>query len=203
MNIGVFGGTFDPIHFGHLAAAEAMRSTLSLAKIIFVPTGQPWLKADLPISPPEQRLEMVRLAIADERYFEVSTAEVDRRGPSYTVDTIDMLQREFGSEAKLFFLVGSDALSDFPRWKEPARLIRICNLVAFSRPGFALPSLNQLESAVPGISKHVTFAEVPQVDISATEIRRLVALGASIGHLVPQAVERHIIEHGLYRNLNV
>jgi nicotinate-nucleotide adenylyltransferase len=203
MNIGVFGGTFDPIHFGHLAAAEAMRSALSFAKIIFVPTGQPWLKADLPISPPEQRLEMVRLAIADERYFGVSTAEVDRPGPSYTVDTIDMLQREFGSEAKLFFLVGSDALSDFPRWKEPARLIRICNLVAFSRPGFALPSLDRLESAVPGISKHVTFAEVPQVDISATEIRRLVALGASIGHLVPRAVERHIIEHGLYRNLNV
>lgn len=203
MNIGVFGGTFDPIHFGHLAAAEAMRATLSLAKIVFVPTGQPWLKADLPISPQQHRLEMVRLAIAGESYFEVSTVEVDRPGPSYTVDTIDMLQREFGGEAKLFFLVGSDALSDFPRWKEPARLIRICRLVAFSRPGVALPSLNQLESAIPGISKNVSFAEVPQVDISATEIRRLVALGDSIGHLVPQAVERHIVEHGLYRNLEL
>jgi nicotinate-nucleotide adenylyltransferase len=200
MNIGVFGGTFDPIHFGHLAAAKAMRSTLGLAKILFVPTGQPWLKADLPISPQQDRLEMVRLAIADERYFEVSTVEVDRPGPSYTVDTMDMLQRELGSEAKLFFLVGSDALSDLSRWKEPARLIRICRLVAFSRPGAALPSLNQLESAIPGISKNLTFAEVPQLDISATEIRRLVALGASIGHLVPRAVEGHIVEHGLYRN---
>ncbi len=200
MDVGVFGGTFDPIHFGHLTAAEAMRSALGFAKIFFVPTGQPWLKADLPISAAQHRLNMVRLAVASERYFEISTAEVDRPGPSYTVDTIDILQRELGAEAKLSFLLGSDALSDLPRWKEPSRLMQICQLVAFSRPGFALPSLGRLETAITGISKHVTFVEVPQVDISATEIRHLVVLGASISHLVPQSVETYIIKNGLYRS---
>ena len=200
MNVGVFGGTFDPIHFGHLTAAQAMRSALDFAKILFVPAGQPWLKIGLPISAARHRLDMLRLAVSDERYFEISTVEVDRTGPSYAVDTIDILQRELGSEAKLSFLLGSDALLDLPRWKDPSRLIQICQLVAFSRPGFAVPSLDGLEAAIAGISRHITFVEVPQVDISASEIRRLVALGASIGHLVPQAVEMYIIKNGLYRS---
>jgi nicotinate-nucleotide adenylyltransferase len=200
MNVGVFGGTFDPIHFGHLTAAQAMRAALDFAKIFFVPAGQPWLKTGLPISAARHRLDMLRLAVSDERYFEISTVEVDRTGPSYAVDTIDILQRELGSEAKLSFLLGSDALLDLPRWKDPSRLIQICQLVAFSRPGFAVPSLDGLEAAIAGISRHITFVEVPQIDISASEIRRLVALGASIGHLVPQVVEMYIIKNGLYRS---
>jgi nicotinate-nucleotide adenylyltransferase len=200
MNVGVFGGTFDPIHFGHLAAAQAMRSALDFAKIFFVPAGQPWLKIGLPISAARHRLDMLRLAVSGERYLGISTVEVDRTGPSYAVDTIDILQRELGSEAKLSFLLGSDALLDLPQWKDPSRLIQICQLVAFSRPGFAVPSLDGLEAAIAGISRHITFVEVPQIDISASEIRRLVALGASIGHLVPQAVEMYIIKNGLYRS---
>lgn len=202
MRIGVFGGTFDPIHLGHLVAAEATRCALDLAKIIFVPAGEPWLKAALPVSPAHDRLEMVRLALVGERHFEISTSEIDRPGPSYTVDTMARLQRELGNEAKLYLLVGSDALSDFPRWKEPSRLIEMCQLAAFSRPGFPLPSLDDLESAVPGISKHITFVGVPQADISATEIRRLATLGISISHLVPAVVERYIVDRGLYRDPN-
>ncbi len=202
MHIGVFGGTFDPIHLGHLGAAEATRGALGLTRIIFVPAGEPWLKAEMPVSPAHDRLEMVRLALIGQRHYEISTAEIDRAGPSYTVDTMDILQRELGNEAKLYLLVGSDALWDFPRWKEPSRLIEICQLAAFSRPGFPLPALDGLEMAIPGISKHITFVQVPQMDISATGIRRLVTLGVSISHLVPAAVERYIVDHGLYRDPN-
>jgi len=198
MHIGVFGGTFDPIHLGHLGAAEATRSALGLDRVIFVPAGEPWLKADSTVSPARHRLEMVRLALAGEAHFELSTMEIDRPGPSYTVDTVRVLQREQGREADIVLLIGSDALRDFPRWKQPARLIQICRLAAFARPDVAMPSLNDLERAVPGISGRIDFVEIPPVDVSATEIRRLVTRGASIDHLVPQAVESYIHEHGLY-----
>jgi len=204
MKIGVFGGTFDPIHLGHLAVAEEVRTSLGLAEVLFVPAGQPWLKvdktlrADRSISAAQHRVQMVKLAIAGHPHFKLSTCEVDRPGPSYAVDTIDILQQQLGTEARLFFLLGSDALSELPQWKEPSRLIQICRLVAFTRPGFALPSLGSLESAIPGLSQHVTFVEVPQIDISATQIRNRVSRGASIDGLVPQAVERYILEQGLY-----
>jgi len=198
MNTGVFGGTFDPIHLGHLAVAEEVRTSLGLAEVLFVPAGQPWLKADRSISPAKHRVEMVKLAIAGNPHFKLSSCEVDRPGPSYAVDTIDILHHQLGTEAKLFFLLGSDALSELPQWKEPSRLIQICHLVAFTRPGFALPPLEPLESAIPGLSQHVTFVEAPQIDISATQIRNRVSRGASLHGLVPQAVERYILEQGLY-----
>ena len=198
MNTGVFGGTFDPIHLGHLAVAEEVRTSLGLAEVLFVPAGEPWLKADRSISPAKHRVEMVKLAIAGNPHFKLSSCEVDRPGPSYAVDTIDILQQQLGTEAKLFFLLGSDALSELPQWKEPSGLIQICQLVAFNRPGFALPPLEPLESAIPGLCQHVTFVEVPQMDISATQIRNRVSRGASLHGLVPQAVERYILEQGLY-----
>jgi len=198
MNTGVFGGTFDPIHLGHLAVAEEVRTSLGLAEVLFVPAGQPWLKADRSISPAKHRVEMVKLAIAGNPHFKLSSCEVDRPGPSYAVDTIDILHHQLGTEAKLFFLLGSDALSELPQWKEPSRLIQICHLVAFTRPGFALPPLEPLESAIPGLSQHVTFVEVPQIDISTPQIRNRVSRGASLHGLVPQAVERYILEQGLY-----
>ena len=198
MKIGVLGGTFDPIHLGHFVVAEEVRAKLGLAEVLFVPAGQPWLKASRPISPAKHRVEMVNLAIAGNPHFKLSTSEVDRPGPSYTVDTIHILQQQLGSEAKLFFLLGSDALSELLQWKEPWRLIQICQLVAFTKPGFTLPSLELLESVIPGLSQHVTFVEVSQIDISATVIRSRVVQGASIHWLVPQAVERYILEQGLY-----
>ncbi len=198
MRVGVFGGTFDPIHLGHLGAARATKRELGLARVIFVPAGQPWLKADIPISPAHHRLEMVRLALAGRSHFELSRMEIDRPGPSYTVDTMRTLQVKLGADVELALLIGSDALLDFPRWKEPARLIEICRLAAFSRPDVSMPSLDDLERAVQGISRRMDFVEIPQVDVSATEIRRLVTMGASISHLVPRAVESYIVKHGLY-----
>ncbi|MBM4443701.1 MAG: nicotinate-nucleotide adenylyltransferase [Chloroflexi bacterium] len=198
MKAGVFGGTFDPIHLGHLGAAEATRRVLGLDRVIFIPAGLPWLKTGVTVSAAHHRLEMVRLALAGCSHFELSRMEIDRPGPSYTVDTVRALRREMGQDTGLFLLLGSDALGDFPRWKEPERLMEICRLAAFSRPNIALPPLDRLERAVPGISGRIDFVEIPQVDVSATEIRRLITLGESIGHLVPRAVEGYIVEHDLY-----
>ena len=199
MRVGVFGGTFDPIHLGHLAVARSIQSTLSLDKVLFVPAGQPWLKADAPVSPTKDRVEMLRLAIERRRVFELSTIEADRPGPSYTVDTMETLQRQLGGDADLFFLLGSDALMDIAKWKEPQRLIQLCELVAFARPGFGLPTMEALEAAVPGVSQRVVLVEVPQVNIRATDIRRRIAEGRSVQRLVPRPVERYILEHGLYK----
>ena len=198
MRVGVFGGTFDPIHLGHLAVARSIQSSLGLDNVTFVPAGQPWLKADTPVSHVKDRVQMLRLALARRRAFELSTIEADRPGPSYTVDTMEALQRQLGSDADLFFLLGSDALMDIAKWKEPQRLIQLCQLVAFARPGFGLPTMEALEAAVPGISLRVVFAEVPQVNIRATDIRCRIAEGRSIQRRVPRAVERYILEHGLY-----
>jgi len=198
MRAGVFGGTFDPIHLGHLAVARSIQSTLSLDKVVFVPAGQPWMKAGTPVSPVKDRVEMVRLVVARRKAFELSTMEADRPGPSYTVDTMEALRKQSGHDPALFFLLGSDALKEVAKWKEPQRLIRLCQLVAFARPGCGLPVMEDLEAAVPGISRRVVFVEVPQVDVRATAIRQRIAGGRSIERLVPRAVERYILEHGLY-----
>ena len=198
MRVGVFGGTFDPIHLGHLAVARSIQATLELDKVVFVPAGQPWMKAGTPVSPVKDRVEMVRLAVARHKTFELSTIEADRPGPSYAVDTMDALRRQSGSRSALFFLLGSDALMDIAKWKDPQRLIQLCQLVAFARPGCRLLRMEALEAAVPGVSKRVILVDVPQVDIRATDIRCRVAEGRSIQRLVPRAVERYILEHGLY-----
>jgi nicotinate-nucleotide adenylyltransferase len=198
MDVGVFGGTFDPIHFGHLTVAEEVRVKLGIDRLLFVPAGQPWLKADRPITPAEHRVEMLSLAIADNPRFTISTIEVDRPGPSYIVDTIADLRRYLVDEVKIYFLLGSDALAELPLWKEPSRLVQMCQLVAFNRPGVPPASIELLESAIPGISQHISFVEVSSIDISATRIREAMAQGVSLGKLVPQAVERYILEQKLY-----
>jgi len=198
MKIGVVGGTFDPVHNGHLAIAREVRARLSLTRILFVPAGQPWLKARRVISAAEHRLEMVRLAIAGCSCCELSTVEIDRPGPSYAVDTIEELGRRLGPGDELFFVLGWDSLAELPRWREPRRLVRLCRLVVIPRPGYPPPDLDLLKEAVPGLSHRVTLLDGPEIDISASLVRRQVARGASIGHLVPGPVERYIREHGLY-----
>ncbi len=126
MNIGVLGGTFDPIHLGHLIIAEQARLKLDLDKVLFVPAGQPWLKSDRDITPARHRVEMVRLAIEGKPYFELCTLEVERPGPSYSVDTLTTLSRQMEGHS-IFFLLGWDSLAELPRWKEPERLVRLCN----------------------------------------------------------------------------
>ena len=198
MNIGVLGGTFDPVHIGHLVLAEEVRARLGLAEVLFVPAGRPYLKEDTSISAAEHRLQMVRLAITDKSYFKLSTMEIERAGPYYTVDTIAELKSQLSDGDELFFILGWDNLEDLPQWREPRRLISICRLVAVPRVGYPLPDLNSLEKTVPGLSERVVMLDKPEIDISASVIRERVARGLSIEHLVPEAVEKYIGEQGLY-----
>ena len=198
MNIGVLGGTFDPIHMGHLVLAEEVRARLDLAEILFVPAGQPWLKVGSPVSSAGHRVEMVRLAIADRPYFKLSTIEIERAGPTYTVDTIAELKAQLGAGDELFFILGRDNLAELPRWRQPSRLITMCRLVAVPRPGYPLPDLKALEASIPGLSQRVMLMDKPEIDISASAIRDRVARGLSIHHLVPEPVAGYIRQHKLY-----
>ena len=198
MNIGVLGGTFDPIHVGHLALAEEVRDRLELAEVLFVPAGQPYLKASTPISAAEHRLQIVRLAIAGRSYFTLSTMEIERTGPTYTVDTIAELKSRLDDEDELYFILGWDTLDELPKWHEPGRLISLCRLVAVPRVGCPVPDLGSLDKAIPGLSGRVIMLDKPEIGISASVIRERVARGLSIKHLVPEAVAKYIREQGLY-----
>ena len=201
MNIGVMGGTFDPIHNGHIVVAEETRSRLNLAEVLFVPAGQPWLKADRPVSSVEHRLQMVSLTIADKPYFKLVTLEIERAGPSYTIDTIGELQKRLGIEGELFFILGLDSLSHLTQWRDASRLITMCRLVAVPRPGYSPPDLNSLEASIPRLSQRLIILDKPETDISATEIRERVSRDLSISHLVPEPVGKYIRQHKLYMRL--
>jgi nicotinate-nucleotide adenylyltransferase len=199
--IGILGGTFDPIHVGHLIIAEEARVKLGLSEVLFVPAGQPWLKVDHNITSAIHRVEMVRRAIATNPHFELCTLEVERPSPSYTVDTMEMLQEQLGAQASFFFILGRDALVDLPLWKEPNKLIQICRLVAVPRLSSDLPGLKSLEASIPGLGGNVIQLDAPVIDISSSQIRRRLAQGLSIRYLVPDEVERYIVEQRLYSKL--
>ena len=201
MNIGVMGGTFDPIHNGHLILAEEARNRMNLVEILFVPASIPWLKTYRPVLAVEHRVEMVRLAVADNPYFKLSTVDVEREGSSYAVDTIADLQGQIGDKDELFLIIGWDSLAELPEWHEPSLLITLCHLVVAPRPGYTRPKLKSLESGIPGISKRVMFMDGPNIDISASNIRDRVAKGLSVRHLVPEPVNSYIKEHKLYSSI--
>ena len=197
MNVGILGGTFDPIHTGHLILAEEARVQLRLNEVVFIPAGQSWLKAGRNITPVFHRVEMVRRAIADKPYFELCTLEVEGSGPSYTVDTLMALRELRGAEADFFLILGHDILADLPLWKEPNRLIQICHLVVAPRLS---PStdLDALEESIPGIKNNIIELDMPVIEISSSAIRQCLAKGLSISHLVPERVEKYIAEQKLY-----
>ncbi len=197
MNIGILGGTFDPIHIGHLVVAEEARTKLGLSEVLFVPAGQPWLKQARDIAPAAHRVEMVRRAIADNPYFKLSTLEVDHPGPSYTVDTLALLQDQLSSESSLFFILGRDTLAELPLWKEPRKVIQLCRLVVPPRLGSR--DLRHLEEAIPGLLDKVIQLDMPVIGISSSEIRHRIAQGLPIRYLVPSVVEKYIAEHRIYQ----
>ena len=199
MKMGILGGTFDPIHNGHLAIADEARTYLNLSEVLFLPAGQPWMKSDQPISAAHHRTAMIRLALEGRPYFKLSTIEIEYKGPSYSVDTIVKLRAQSEEPFDCYFIVGWDNLAKIPLWKEPAKLIEMCFLAAVPRPGYDRPDMKKLEAALPGISKKVILMDKPRIDISATDIRNRVAQGRSISSLVPPAVENYIKESGLYR----
>ena len=196
MNIGVLGGTFDPIHIGHLIVAEEARVRLGFNEVLFVPAGQPWLKLDHNITPAVHRVEMVRRAIAANPHFKLCTLEAEHSGPSYTVDTMTMLQKQLGSEAELFFLLGRDTLAGLSLWKEPEKLVQLCRLVVAPRLGSK--DLKQLETSISGLLDKVIQLDMPVIGISSSEIRQRIAQGLSIRYLVPAEVEKYITEQKIY-----
>ena len=198
MKLGVLGGTFDPIHNGHLAVADEVRSRLGLSVILFIPAGQPWLKAESLVTAAEHRVAMIRLAIADRDCCRVFMIDIEREGPTYTLDTLAELWKRLGADDEVYFIMGWGSLSELPAWREPQRIIRMCTLVVVPRPGYPQPDVKELEKSVPGISEKVIILDKPEIDISSSDIRERVARGQSISGLVPKAVEGYIRERGLY-----
>jgi nicotinate-nucleotide adenylyltransferase len=168
-----------------------------LEKVLFVVAGDPWLKNEI-ISPAYHRLNMVERAIEDNPYFLSSSLEVDRPGPSYSVDTISALREVLGEGAEIFFILGWDAMADLQRWKDPQRLVRMCHLVVVERLGCSLPDVGTLEAKIPGIKDSLLPLLIPEVGISSRDIRQRIAQDLSIRYLVPPKVGEYIKEQGLY-----
>ena len=198
MKLGVLGGTFDPIHLGHMAAADAARAAVSLDRVLFIPAGDPYLKAGTAISPGEDRLAMVRAAIEGHAGYEASTIELDRPGPTYTEVTLAELQEAHGPDTELHFIVGADTVHDLSRWHAPAEVLSRCTLVVMGRPAQGDLDLAALDAIAPGSTARAVAVDL-DVEVSATEIRGRAAVGESLDGLVPPAVERYIREHQLYK----
>jgi nicotinate-nucleotide adenylyltransferase len=200
-SVGVLGGTFDPVHLGHLVVAEEVRESLGLETVLFVPNGMPPHKPDRPISAREDRVAMVALAIAGNPAFRLGRLEVDRPGPSYAVDTVETLSREApdaGRDPDLWWILSAEALAGLTSWREPARLLRTCRLAVVPRPGARPPGRSWLEEHFPGLEDRVVFLDGPEIGISSTLIRDRVAAGRSIRYLVPTGVDDYIRDHNLY-----
>lgn len=190
LRLGVMGGTFDPIHHGHLVAASEVASRFDLDEVVFVPTGQPWMKAD--VTPAEHRYLMTVVATASNPRFTVSRVDIDRPGPTYTIDTLRDLHVQ-RPDAELFFISGADAVAQILEWKDVGEIWEFAHFVAVSRPGHRL--------SVRGLPKSgVSSLEVPALAISSTDCRARVGRGDPVWYLVPDGVVQYISKHHLYRN---
>ena len=188
------GGTFDPVHHGHLVAASEVGSRFSLDEVIFVPTGEPWQKSDRQVSPPEHRYLMTVIATASNPRFTVSRVDIDRPGPTFTIDTL----RDLGAEhpgAELFFITGADALQQILSWKDSGSLFDLAHFIGVTRPGHRLDRIGLPED-------RVSLLEVPALSISSTDCRERVIGGRPVWYLVPDGVVQYISKHGLYQHLD-
>ncbi len=190
--VGVMGGTFDPIHHGHLVAASEVADRFDLDEVVFVPTGQPWQKNDAKVSPPEDRYLMTVIATASNPQFTVSRVDIDRDGPTYTVDTLRDLRGLYGKKSEMYFITGADALSKILSWKDAEQLFGLAHFVGVTRPGFTLS-----DEHLP--SEAVTLVQVPALAISSSDCRARVAAGQPVWYLVPDGVVQYIAKHKLYR----
>lgn len=196
MRLGILGGTFDPPHNGHLLIARAAQEQLRLDHVLFAPAGIQPLKQDQPVSPADQRADMVALAIAGEADFGLSRIDLDRPGPHYTADLLHIASGVY-PDAKVWFIMGADSLVDLLRWRDPHRLIELARLAVLRRPGFE-PDWTALEAALPDLRERIDWIEAPPIDIAAHDIQRRVRKGESIEGLTPPAVAQYIAERGLY-----
>ena len=190
--VGVMGGTFDPIHHGHLVAASEVADRFDLHEVVFVPTGHPWQKLDAKVSPPEDRYLMTVIATASNPQFTVSRVDIDRDGPTYTVDTLRDLRDVYGKKSEMFFITGADALSKILSWKDADQLFELAHFVGVTRPGFTLSDAHLPAEAV-------TLVQVPALAISSSDCRARVAAGQPVWYLVPDGVVQYIAKYKLYR----
>lgn len=194
--LGVMGGTFDPIHYAHLVMAEEARSQFRLDRVLFIPAGQPPHKQDYRVSHAEHRYAMVLLSTGSNPFFDVSRVEIEREGPSYSVDTIRCLRDSYGPDTELYFIVGTDEALDLPNWHEAESLSKMVSFVTVPRPGF---DIAELRTRLPAsFYSKIEFLPMTPMDISSTEIRARVKAGRSIRYLVTTEVEAYICKHGLY-----
>lgn len=194
--LGVMGGTFDPVHQGHLVTAEAALHAFGLDEVMFVPTGRPWMKADREVSPAEDRYLMTVIATSSNPKFSVSRVELERDGPTYAVDTLRAIRAEVGDDCELFFITGADAILEIFHWKDPEEVLGLAHFIAATRPGY---DLARFEKEAPTSHPKVSVMDVPALAISSSDVRRRVAAGEPIRYLVPEGVQMYIEKAGLYR----
>jgi len=198
VNVGILGGTFDPVHLGHLSIAESAIEQASLDRVLFIPAGHPRLKQAEPAASVLDRLEMVRLATTDNPRFKVCDLEAHRPGPTYTVDTLVQLTNKLGSTSNLFFILGLDVLGQLDRWKDPARVLELCQILVSDRPGGQQFDWADFYCRVPEAEGRVLTINAPLIDISATELRRKTAAGENLAGETPKPVAEYISEQRLY-----
>jgi len=199
--IGLFGGSFDPIHFGHLISVRSVAEALQLSRIILIPSARPPHKEGVPITEAEHRMAMARLAVEGDGLFEVSDLELHRAGPSYTLDTVEAFQRRLGDRAELFWIIGADSLPELPTWHRIAELVQRVTIVTAARPGWQRPSVKLLAEAVGDQNARALLSNccnTPRIDISATDIRARVAAGRPIRYFTAEKVASYIQQQHLY-----
>lgn len=200
--IGIIGGTFDPIHYGHLIAAEWAKDELNLDKIIFIPAANPPHKELQEILDEKYRYLMVSLAIKDNKNFTISDHEIQRGGKSYTIDTLKHFKKVYPN-SELFFIMGFDSLLSLPTWKDVEGLEELCTFIVATRPGYTLDQNDNIYDKLPsGIGDKVVFLEIPEIEISSSLIRERVRKGKSIKYLVPEAIEKYIYDNNIYGEEN-
>lgn len=198
MRLGLFGGSFNPVHFGHLVLAEQCREQCNLDQVWFLPSGSPPHKQDATLLPGKTRAEMLEFAIAGHADFSVNRMEIEREGTTFTVDTLQQLHDEDASR-ELFFLIGADSLTDLSGWRQPDRIAELATIVAVNRGDRPLPDLTSLEERLgPETAARIQLVTMPGIDLSATNIRQRIPDGKSIRFMTPRAVEEYIVTHNLY-----
>ena len=196
----VFGGTFDPIHYGHLVAANEVMHSFDTDGVIFIPAGLPSHKDSSCVTGSEKRFEMTKLAISSNPDFYVSRMEIEREGPSYTIDTVSRLKSLFSPGCGIYFIAGADSVFQVFSWKNAAKLITMCSFIGVTRPGYNKDELyTRIRNINENFESNIHFLEIPALDISSSEIRERVKAGKSIKYLVPEKVEEYIYKEGLYR----
>jgi nicotinate-nucleotide adenylyltransferase len=199
----LFGGSFNPIHFGHLIVARSVLEHLGLDRIVLIPSAKPPHKRAVHLAEARHRLEMARLAVGDDDAFEVCDMEIRRTGPSYTVDTLEAYRESMGPDATLYWVIGGDSLPELHSWYRVSDLVDLATIVTAVRPGFESPDLSQLQACLSLAQVERlrdNILPTPRIDISATDIRRRITAGRPIRYLVPEAVRSYIATHGLYRD---